>query len=180
MTSKPEEKGGGAPETVQVRASVDEGAAKMNLYDSNERPLLPSDSERRESRDPFSEFPQKPSEPAYNPCGYNRLFYFHHKALEWRERWEPVIQEWHEKAEKWDKLHREDPDATIDIYEEFDKAIEELNDFRDRLEAIKNHIRDCRGPFFDTIRKIISGEEYAIRAAIEGSQTAEKEVRKSG
>lgn len=41
-----------------------------------------------------------------------------------------------EDAEKWRKLHREDPDATIDIYEEFDGAIEELNFLRDQLRGI--------------------------------------------
>ena len=46
-----------------------------------------------------------------------------------------------EDAEKWRKLHREDPDATIDIYEEFDGAIEELNFLRDQLENIE---RVCR------------------------------------
>jgi len=42
-------------------------------------------------------------------------------------------------AERWRKLHREDPDATIDIYEEFDATIEALNFLRDKLEAVKNH-----------------------------------------
>lgn len=40
-------------------------------------------------------------------------------------------------AEKWRKLHREDPDATIDIYEEFDGAIEELNFLREQLEDVR-------------------------------------------
>lgn len=43
-------------------------------------------------------------------------------------------------AERWRKFHREDPDATIDIYEEFDAAIEELNFLRDKLEAVKTHL----------------------------------------
>lgn len=30
-----------------------------------------------------------------------------------------------------------DPDASVDIHEEFDKAIEELNDARNKLEAIR-------------------------------------------
>ncbi len=52
-------------------------------------------------------------------------------------RLEPGFLKVLEDAERWRKLHREDPDATIDIYEEFDAAIEELNFLRDKLEAVK-------------------------------------------
>ena len=54
-------------------------------------------------------------------------------------RLEPGFLKGLKYAERWRKLHREDPDATIDIYEEFDAAIEELNFLRDKLEAVKIH-----------------------------------------
>ena len=47
------------------------------------------------------------------------------------------IHEWKEKAEKWDNLYKTDPDATIDIFEEFNKAIEELNEARNKIAAAK-------------------------------------------
>lgn len=47
-----------------------------------------------------------------------------------------------EKVKKWDNLYRTDPDATIDIYEEFDEAIEELNNLRDNLEAVRSWLDD--------------------------------------
>ena len=44
-----------------------------------------------------------------------------------------------EDAYRWRKLRREDPDATIDIYEEFDGAIEELNFLREQIEFIRKY-----------------------------------------
>jgi len=46
-----------------------------------------------ESKDPFSEW----------PGSRTYLYYGVPEMDEWRKKWEPVIQIWREKAEKWDK-----------------------------------------------------------------------------
>jgi len=63
-----------------------------------------------------------------------------------------------EDAEKWRKLRREDPDATIDIYEEFDGAIEELNFLRDQLETIKKLHEEYGWLTTDELKEVLDKE----------------------
>ncbi|MCK4267077.1 MAG: hypothetical protein KAX31_07325 [Thermoplasmata archaeon] len=63
-------------------------------------------------------------------------------------------------SERWRKLHREDPDATIDIYEEFDGAIEELNFLREQLEEIKKWSQSMDPDFMSEEILEILGKEF--------------------
>ena len=49
-----------------------------------------------------------------------------------------------EKAEKWDRLEVEDPDATIILADQLNEACLELDELRQRLEAIREILNKNR------------------------------------
>lgn len=65
-----------------------------------------------------------------------------------------------ENSKRWRKLVREDPDATIDIYEEFDGAIEELNWLREQLEEIEKWSQSMDPDFMSEEILEILGKEF--------------------
>jgi len=136
-----------------------------------------SDSGRRESRDPFAEFP--------NPEWYDDHLQWEEEVGDWIDEWEPVIREWREKAEKWDNrkslllyVCMGCGNWYLGGYSQDGYAcrcggtMEEIDTVRHRLEAVKKVEQKLRG-YIESHRgecrlllKLIDRE---LRAAVEGA-----------
>jgi hypothetical protein len=119
-----------------------------------------------ESRDPFEDWP-------------NKRTYQYYGAEEmdgWRRRWEPVIREWREKAEKHDVVAAYATKEKIELTRRLEAVKKIFYAFPRVIGMYEENFESKYGNFI---------EEYEIclnelRAAVEGSQTEEKEVRRSG